>query len=266
MINKLLKAFPQSGFTLMETVIGVGVTAVMGVGLMQIMEGTNATKKAMERDSNIMTIARLLEGKLMSRKGCDALIGKKIGDQITLAPTGTGSESISTGRVAVENSGAILTFKEFSPTEDSETSGIARITVTMPAEKKSLGSLMARDLAVDIFMPVSMAGPEEGQKSIESCNMSYIRTYEEVQSLVCGGTYGNFSRNSAGCSDTMVNIWKAVAEDICDDLYGPSEGDSVMTGPNSQFCNLALVHAGQACPGTQKMRGFDSHGRIDCVN
>lgn len=233
------------GFTLIEIVIGLALCGVVAFGTSSVIKLFMTNTKKAGAGLSRLTIEKMFEQHLLSRKGCQTLIGFSIdsGAGFVVGPYEF-SEGSEIGEYVVES----VKLVDFSPTDETLKRGLTKVTLTL----KKGEELMRK------VVPVAVNVTEEMR--VDSCFQSEEILQEEIIRKVCSDTYGIASSGKT-CEEAARGMKNYLVEDICKDL-NQGDGDAYENG----ICNLRMIHAKQACEEGKVASGFDYDGKILCNN
>ena len=237
-----MKMNNNSGFSLPEILIGVGIMGAVALGSVQLFKSQNDVKKSVDRHQDIQTIQKLIESKLYTEEGCQSVKGLSVGSSITLK---VGSSTYSSGEKIGKNQINNFQITEFIPYDESGSSGIAKINLSIRGED-------GKNAIIQLPLAVNMA-----DSSIESCNTSLQKITDDLFQNICGGSFGTLSSGKT-CSQVLAELQDVISKSICDDVFG---GTGQMSGKN---CNLSVAHANKLCGSSSAATGFDGQGKIVC--
>lgn len=243
---KISQLWNQSGMSLMEIMISLGLLG--GLAAAGFMMSSHLNKSSKEMDSQLSGLAmeKLLEGHLMTQRGCRELEGKGQGDGISfrIGPNFVGPGGRLGGVDIVQ-----VGMNEFV-SAGSEDSGVAKIFVDY---KRSQGQSIRKEFLI----PVNMH-EVDGRPVVESCRLTGRRAFQEIVAVVCGESFGTLS-NGLTCAEVVSLVERRITQSVCQDISGinPASFDE-------NRCNLESLHANKSCPSNQVLVGFDDQGQALC--
>ncbi len=232
----------DKGFSLTEILVSVGITSVVGLGLVNLLTNTDKKKVAAEQSLNLGSFEKLLEASLSTDKGCAQIKNKAPGDELSIKFGGvTVAQNQKLGKTMVTS----LKYEEFYPVDTDNIKGIAKIVLSVNRD----GRLVKREIPV----PVNM---QSGK--IEDCRLNNTKTFQEIMKKICEGSFGSMTAN-LDCAAAIALVERRTIEEICKDVFGsrPPQFKDIK-------CDLDKIHAGKSCGFNGKAVGFDAQGNIIC--
>jgi len=234
----------QKGVTLPELMIGTGIAIGLGLVGVKLFVDSQKSMTGMATSTDRLTIEKILENHIRTRKGCDAVRGKRVGETFAVR---IGTTDYVPGLVVGGATLRSLSLVGFVPLDASGNRGTTNVELGLETSGRTVKS--------QIPITVSMAaGPNP---VILDCHFDSQRAYDEIVARVCSGTYGSLTAG-LDCASAMDLVKKEAIKEICKDLYG-----SRTPQYNGFACDLSKIHANQGC-GSGKVTGFDSEGRPTC--
>lgn len=227
----------------MEFVVGIGLCGAVALGTASVIKIFTTQQKKVGAGMSVLTIEKMLEQHLNSRKGCQSLIGGQIDTDVGFT---VGSYDFSGGYEIGEYFIRSVKLVDFSPTDVTLKRGLTKVTVTMEKGEEKIVKVV----------PVSVNVTDEMR--IESCFASEQLLEEEIINRVCSDTYGEVSQGLP-CEEAARAMKNHLIEDICRDLNQGEDG-SFAQGT----CMLKTLHASQSCEEGKVASGFDFDGKILC--
>ena len=116
------------GFTMIEIVIGIALCGAVALGTASVIKIFLKNQKKAGAGLNRLAVEKMFEQHLLSRKGCQGLIGFQIdsGAAIVVGPYEF-SENSEIGEFVVQS----VKLDDFSPTDDTLKRGLTKVTLTM---------------------------------------------------------------------------------------------------------------------------------------
>jgi hypothetical protein len=237
----------QKGLSLPEILISLGVMGAVGLGVASLM--TQSAKKNSEMHLRLgrMTMEKTVENYFYSDAGCSILVGKKVGDVLSLS-----AEKFP--EVKAKTQLKELKFTGFSASDDKGIRGIAKLNLTL--EENGIQESDKRIFVKEIPVPVNMK-LVGGVNQVEDCRLNKSHVFSDIVSKVCEGTFGTMTKGMS-CADAIALVESSIMKEICADIYGAKGAQF-----NDINCDIKQIHSNKSC-GAGVAVGFDHEGKILC--